>query len=330
MKRFVNQLLQFVLRNKNYSIYELIDNNDASLLEFLEIYKNIKNFKSQLSSQKTDLIKKIKNLECSNCQSTGLVFDSFFKEILIQFKKITKNRPPAIAQYDQAFIKAEDVIKRVEFIYQRGDLLNSKILVIGDDDLISIALGLTKLAEFIYVIEIDQRLINFINDLSQRFNLNIKAMIYDVRNPLPKDLINKFDVFVSDPVETEEGLKHFLMRGMLSLNKNGVGYFGLTTLESSLKKWFKIEEFILKNGFVITDIKRKFSVYPIVKDDKSWKLFEEKLPIYKILKKKSTFDWYKSGFIRIERIKETKIVNKKISLSKKFYIDKEALATPIV
>ncbi|GIW65727.1 MAG: hypothetical protein KatS3mg094_246 [Candidatus Parcubacteria bacterium] len=326
MNRFQKQLIQSLISNKNKSIWNLIEENDAHLLKFLEINKS--KSKLKINKNKINIIKKINDLNCSICEGRGLIIDGLFNDILIKFKTIIKNRPPALDKFDQAFIKAEDVIKRVEFIYQRGDLLNSKILVIGDDDLLSLALALTKLPQSVYIIEIDQRLTDFINKISKKLNLNIKTLEYDVREPLPKSLINKFDVFVTDPVETERGLKLFLLRGFLSLNKNGSGYFGLTTSESSLAKWFNIEKFILKNGFVITDIKRKFSVYPIVEDEISWKSFEEKLPISKIIKTKANYNWYLSSFIRIEKIKNIKISNKKIKIGTSFYKDKEALATP--
>ena len=326
MNRFQKQLIQSLARNKNKSIWNLIDENDSHLLKFLEINKH--KSKLKISKNKFDIIKKINNLNCPNCEGRGLIIDKFFKDVLNKFRIIIKDRPPALSQFDQAFIKDEDVIKRVEFIYQRGDLLNSKILIIGDDDLLSIALALTKLPQIVYVIEIDQRLTDFINKTSKKFNLNIKTLKYDVREPLPESFINKFDVFVTDPVETEKGLKSFLLRGLLSLNQNGSGYFGLTTSEASLNKWFNIEKFILENGFVITDIKRKFSVYPIIEDETSWKSFEDKLPISKIIKTKANYDWYSSSFVRIEKVKDIKIANKKIKIGMSFYVDKEALATP--
>jgi predicted methyltransferase len=329
-QRYLKQLIQELIKNKNNKdIWYLIDKNDASLLEFLDLYnKYLKKNKFKIKDTQAKIIKKINQLSCLNCKGSGLVLDKFFKQILDKFQLIIKNRPEALAQYDQAFIQADDVIKRVMFIYQRGDLLNSKILVIGDDDLISIALGLTNLPEIIYVIEIDQRLTSFINHISQKYLLKIKTLTYDVRQPLPSNLLNQFDVFITDPVETEKGLKAFLLRGMLSLKDNGSGYFGLTTLESSLKKWFAIEIFIIKNGFVITDIKRQFSVYPLLEDKKSWQLFEDQLPISKLVNKKTTYEWYKSSFLRIEKVKKVNIKNTKINLGNKFYIDQEALATP--
>jgi predicted methyltransferase len=223
----------------------------------------------------------------------------------------------------------KDVIKRVEFIYERGDLLDSNILVIGDDDLISIALGLTKLPKKIYVLEGDDRLVNYIKENAKRFNLSIEAMKYDVRNSLPENLVNKFDIFITDPSETLKALKIFLSRGMQGLKKQSSGYFGLTTIESSLEKWFELEKFIIEKGFVITDVKRNFSVYPFSKEDKNWQLFRDKIKIFQYTEVPKIKNWYYSSFIRIEKIKNIKIKNVTYKInSKDFYLDKETLITP--
>ena len=331
MNRFLKQIIQKYIKDKSRNFYEFYPEVDSDLKTTLKIFKNLdfqKVLKNKELKNKLSIIKKIKNLKCKVCDGSGYILDQFFYNIFKQFEKICQNRPPAVPEFDQGFIKTDDVIKRVEFIYERGDLLNSRIIVLGDDDLISIALALTNLPKEIYVIEIDKRLVNFISEISSKYKLPIKIFEYDARTPVPKYLLNKFDFFVTDPIETLIGLKTFLLRCMLCLKKDGVGYFGLTTLESSLKKWYQIENFILNSGFVITDIIRNFSVYPTMEDKKDWGRFKEKLPIYKLTRNKMTKEWYYSSFIRIERIKNIKIENKEIKIGKSLYIDEESLATP--
>jgi len=329
--RFLKQIIQKYIKDKSRNFYEFYPEIDSDLKTALKIFRNLdfqKILKNKELENKISIIKKIKNIKCKSCDGNGYTFDKFFYNIFKQFEKICQNRPPAIPEFDQGFIKTEDIIKRVEFIYERGDLLNAKIIVLGDDDLISIALALTKLPKEIYVIEIDKRLIDFINGVALEYKLPIKTIEYDARNPVPDFLINKFDVFITDPVETLEGMKTFLLRCMLCLKNEGVGCFGLTTLESSLKKWYKIEKFIINSGFVITDILRNFSVYPTLVNKKDWGNFKEKLPIYKLTKDEMTKEWYFSSFVRIEKVEDKKLANVKKILSKKFYIDEEALATP--
>ena len=332
MERLKKQLSQILIWKRKIDLYELLPHLDFDLSNILKFFKKnsfINNLR--IPKNKTDIVKNINidNITCPTCNGRGYVFDKFFEKIYLQYKDICKNRPVNLPEFDQGSILEEDVIKRIEFIYERGDLLDSNILVIGDDDLISIALGLTGLPKKIYVLEIDDRLVNYINENKNKFNLPIEVIKYDVRKSLPKELVNKFDIFITDPPETIKALKIFLSRGMKSLKKEGSGYFGLTTVESSLKKWFEVERFIIENGFVITDIKRNFSVYPFSAEDKEWPMFKEKIKIFKKIKKPQIRNWYYSSFIRIERIKNISIENVDYNLNiKNFYLDKETLITP--
>lgn len=338
MKRIKNQILQ-VLFKEPISIYKLIDKQDASLPEFLSILQQMENEDlikvedgtAKLTEKGLSLclsIKKIDECACEHCAATGYKINSFFEEVTKKYTKIAENRPEAIEKYDQGFISIDGVIKRIEFIYERGDLFKAKLFVIGDDDLFSIAAALTGLPEQIFVIDIDKRLIDFINEKALEYKLPIKAMVYDVQQAFPEELKKKFDVFITDPVETLPGIKLFLSRGVSTLKGEGCSaYFGLTTLEASRKKWFDIQMMIHEMGFVITDIRRKFNVYP--EDEKNFFRFQEKLPIVKKLGAKVDYNWYKSSFYRIEAIRDPKpIVEKEVIINEKIYKDDESWATP--
>jgi predicted methyltransferase len=334
MNRLKKQLSQILISKKKIDLYELLPHIDFDLFKILKFFKKI-NYKESLRlyKDKAHIIKQIdlKKISCSTCEGRGYVFDNFFENIYKQYKEICKNRPVNLPEFDQGSILEKDVIKRVEFIYERGDLLDSDILVIGDDDLISIALGLTKLPKKIYVLEIDKRLIDYIEKYTHKLNLPIKTLQYDARNLLPKELINRFDIFITDPPETLKALKTFLSRGIQSLKTQGAGYFGLTTIESSLDKWFGLEKFIIETGFVITDIKRKFSVYPFSKEDEEWQYFKDKIKIFKSIGEPKIKNWYYSSFIRIEKIKNIKIKNITHKINpKNFYLDEETLITPVI
>ncbi len=181
--------------------------------------------------------------------------------------------------------------------------MNGRIFVVGDDDLFSIAASLTGMPEKVVVVDIDERLINFINRMADEYSLSVEAFVYDVQQAFPDEFKKKFDVFVTDPVETIPGLKLFLSRGVSTLKGvGGAGYFGITTLEASRKKWYEIQRMIHDMGFVITDLMRRFNVYP--EDEKNFFRFQEKLPIVKHLQVKVDYNWYNSTLFRIEAVKE--------------------------
>lgn len=334
MNRIQIQILQTLLEREK-SVYEVIDNQDGSLAEFLEALeelqsKGIVKFDSgKIYIINKSFAEKFRGIDakCNFCAGTGYVINDFYAQVLSKYEEICKDRPPALEKFDQGFISKDGVIRRLEFIHERGDIYG-KFFVVGDDDLFSLALSLTELPKEVVVVDIDERLVNFINRVAKKESLNVSAYVYDVQKRLPDEFKGNFDVFVTDPVETIEGIKLFFSRGTSALKGVGSsGYFGLTTLEASRRKWFEIQKMLLEMGFVVTDVKRKFNVYPA--DEKSYSQFEEKLPIFKILGFKADYDWYTSSLFRIEAVKDPKpLVEGEMTIDERIYKDEESLATP--
>ncbi len=339
MDRIVRQILLRLL-GRDRSVYELIYYQDASLREFFELLNSLRDEglievesgRVKITEKGREVAEKERlkfcgSVECECCEGTGLSINPYFKGILEKYSEIAKDRPETIEIYDQGFISLEGVIRRVEFVYERGDL-NGKIFVVGDDDLFSIAASLTGMPEKVVVVDIDERLINFINRMADEHSLSVEAFVYDVQQAFPDELKKKFDVFVTDPVETIPGLKLFLSRGVSTLKgAGGAGYFGITTLEASRKKWYEIQKMIHEMGFIITDLRRRFNIYP--EDEKNFFRFQEKLPIVKHLQAKVDFNWYNSTLFRIEAVKEPKpIVEGEMIIDEKVYKDDESWATP--
>ncbi|AGK60872.1 putative methyltransferase [Archaeoglobus sulfaticallidus PM70-1] len=337
-ERIYNQILQSLDGEK--SVYELLYLQDASLPEVFEILNDlqsnglieIKDGKARLTEKGRQEVrerglKHLGNIYCTACEGTGVAINEFFKEILEKYSEISNNRPEAIEKYDQGFISLEGVIRRVEFIYDRGEL-NSRIFVVGDDDLLSIAASLTGLPKKVVAVDIDERLINFINKTAEEYGLNVEALVYDVQQPFMDEFRKKFDVFVTDPVETIPGLKLFLSRGVSTLKGPGCsGYFGITTLEASRKKWYEIQRMIMDMGFIITDLRRHFNIYP--QEEKNFFRFQEKLPIVERLGFNVDFNWYNSTLFRIEAVMDPKpLVEGEMILDEKVYKDDESWATP--
>lgn len=339
MDRIVRQILQKLLERER-SVYELIYYQDASLKEFFKLLNSLKdeelievaNGRVRITEKGREVaererVKYCGEVECDGCDGTGIAINAYFQEILKKYSEIARNRPETVEIYDQGFISPEGVIRRVEFVYDRGDL-NGRIFVVGDDDLFSIAASLTGMPEKVVVVDIDERLIDFINSIAEEHSLNVEAFVYDVQQAFPDELKRKFDVFVTDPVETIPGLKLFLSRGVSTLKGvGGAGYFGITTLEASRKKWYEIQKMIHEMGFIITDLRRRFNIYP--EDEKNFFRFQEKLPIVKHLKAKVDFNWYNSTLFRIEAVKEPKpLVEGEMVIDEKIYKDDESWATP--
>ncbi|NHM27412.1 bis-aminopropyl spermidine synthase family protein [Desulfofundulus sp. TPOSR] len=268
-------------------------------------------------------------LTCPTCGGKTVTFQGSFPRVLREFAEIVRQRPAAIAEFDQGYVDTMSTVARVAIMYQRGDLENQDILLIGDDDLTSIAIALTGMARHITVLEVDDRLVEFI-DLQARKKgwTNLSVHRYDVRHPLPREFQGQYDTFLIDPVETLPGIRLFLSRCALSLRgKGSAGYFGLTHLEASRDKWYFIQRLILDMNFVITDIIHNFQEYELEREgfvSKNYPLVQRAfgpLPV-------PDTNWYTSNFFRLEAVAKPRVPEQEnIPTGREFYFDDEAYAT---
>ncbi len=338
MDRLERQMLQ-TLKAGPLSVYRLLDAQDGTLPEFFERLQGlqrrgwivVEDGQARLTPAGQEAAAALVHagpLRCSHCEGTGYVLSPFFRRVLEAYRGLIADRPQAIERYDQGYISPEGVVRRVAFMYERGDLYGD-IFIVGDDDLLSLAAALTGLPRRIVVVDIDERLITFLNRLAQAQGFPIEAQVYDVQQAFPDAWRGQFDVFVTDPVETVPGLELFLSRGVSTLRGVGsAGYFGLTTLEASRRKWYTIQRMIHEMGLVITDIRRQFNVYPDEGESNFFR-YQEKLPIVQKLGATVDYDWYKSSLYRLEavepprpRVEGARIIDERV------YKDDESWATP--
>ena len=255
-----------------------------------------------LTDKGEDLLKKYGygkgNYICDKCKGKTVLWDRL--EIKNEFLKIVKDRPKAIIDYDQGYVTPETTLARIAFMDQKGDLRGKNLLILGDDDLVSIAAMLTGHPKRITVFEIDERLVEFIEKTGREYGYNIEVFQHDLRKPLPDKFKGKYDTFFTDPTETLIGLKAFIGRGISALRRERcAGYFGLTRVESSLYKWRDLQKaLVVEFGVVITDIIKDFNEYvnwDYIEEMSGW----EKNP----LKTKPRSIWYTSSLFRIETLR---------------------------
>ena len=259
---------------------------------------------------------------CPKCRGKGVLYELLDKDVIKEFLNIVKNRPEAIIKYDQGYIIPEDTLARVAMMDSRGDLRGRKIIILGDDDLVSIAIGLTKKTKEIAVVEIDERLTSFIKEIASKYGFTVDVYTRDLREPLPEELVGKFDVFETDPPETLKALKLFIGRGIAALRRpKSAGYFGLTLVDASLDKWREFQKILLNEfNVVITDVIRDFNLYenwPYTEDMTGWR--------YIPIKVKPRENWFTSFWYRIETLSGSKGFNEPM-VGEDIYVDEE-LAT---
>ena len=267
------------------------------------------------------------SLRCPTCQGRTVTLERH-QSLLKEFETIVQKRPKAISEYDQGYVTPADTISRVLFMYEVGDVEGKDILLLGDDDLTSLALLASGWPRRVTVLEIDTRILDFIEKVAKEKGWSVETIQYDARYPIEESLKGQFDVFLTDPVETIGGLRLFLSRCVEGLRGEGcVGYFGLTHLEASRRKWRQIQRDILDMGFTITDIVRNFQTYLLERDD----VVKLELRVAKeapVKVESPEVDFYTSNLFRLYAVEKPQpLVKGKVDWKRELYYDGEAYVT---
>ncbi len=334
--RNVERLLSAVLVTGDF--WKIVDLSDLPVPAASEIVKRLVSEgilfiddqeNIRLTQKGVDLVNELgispaQDYTCGACEGRGYPFYAD-KELYRTFVELAKDRPKAIRDYDQGSVTPETTVSRVLFLDSRGDLRGKDIIVMGaEDDLTGLAVALTRKARRVLVIDIDKRLIDFDNRIFKELGIdNAEAMVWDLRNPFPDDILGQFEVFITDPPETFAAFRAFIGRGIATLKEEGcAGYFGLTLRDSSIFRWKEFQE-ILINEYcvVITDIVQDFNHYM------NWDYHPEtRAAQIAPVKKNPTDIWYRSAWYRIETLPGFKRWNDPIS-DEVFYLDEEGSTT---
>jgi len=339
MDRYEVQIWR-TLKRGPCSFWKLLDGQDEHIKGFVErlktmmeqgwvVYQEGKFFLSSSGEKIAASFSPAQEVRCPYCR--GGYNLNVFPKAREFYSRLIEGRPLPDPRFDQGFMTPDDIFARVAFMYERGDIEGQRILLLGDDDLLSLALSATGLPKSVTVLEVDNRLVDFIEKRRGENNFDLEVYRYNATDPYPLE-DHTFSVFVTDPVESEKGLKVTLSRGAQALHTRGALYFGLTTIESSWQKWYKIEKALLDMNFVVTDVLRRFSSYPDADNqfDESYydqtkmrKLLNVELPL------PADTDWFRSHFLRCEAVEEPRpLVRGKVDFDVSFYLDDETLATP--
>ncbi|MFX1487500.1 MAG: bis-aminopropyl spermidine synthase family protein, partial [Promethearchaeota archaeon] len=184
---------------------------------------------------------------------------------LNNIKSFLENRPSPEFALDQSHADFPTVLKKTLYLVKRGDIEGRRIIFLGDDDFISLAVGLTKLAKEITVVDIDQRILDFLSESALKLSIdNFNIFSLDLRESIPQDLLNKYDVVVMDPPYTNEGLRLFLKRARevvksnIKINNKNYPIIGKKCVLSFGNKppgdMQKLQVSILDHGFIINEM----------------------------------------------------------------------------
>ena len=152
-----------------------------------------------------------------------------------RLSEICEARPSVDVSLDQSHALPETSVRRALYLQENDALEGRDVIVLGDDDLTSVAINLVSKSlslriRRLVVLERDPRLVAFLRELAENEAMQIEVVEHDLREELPPGLPGAFDVFATDPPYTLEGLSLFASRGVSALRgepgKQGYISFG--------------------------------------------------------------------------------------------------------
>ncbi|MFB9904970.1 bis-aminopropyl spermidine synthase family protein [Allokutzneria oryzae] len=205
--------------------------------------------------------------DCYRCGGLEIAIPSVLNEAVERLRRIMADGPNADVSLDQSLCTAETKVRRVLALIRAGVLPGGSVLLVGDDDLVSVAIGVVgdvlgvPLASRVGVVDISTDILDHIADTASALDLRVDLEQHDLREPLPQRLRGQFDAGMTDPPYTAEGTRLFLSRVVEGLKpgaaRNILFSFGAKGTEEMLE----VQQEILGLGLVTHGMIRNFNSY---------------------------------------------------------------------
>lgn len=172
---------------------------------------------------------------CPTCAGRRIVVDpARWGELLDRLAAVHRSNPTVDTTLDQSHGTPETALRRALAMHHAGALEGRDVLILGDDDLVSVAIGLLGggngetggrgagvKAGRLAVVDVDRRFLEHIAAAGQTHGFAVETVAHDLRRPLPAALRAAFDTVETDPPYTIPGLRLFLSRGLEGLRPGG-------------------------------------------------------------------------------------------------------------
>ncbi len=127
--------------------------------------------------------------------------------------------PPSVWRLDHVAATTDTAVRRAYALWANYDLAGHNVLCVGDHDLTSIALTLVSPEVAVTVVDIDERILDHVAALADRWGLPVRCAFADLRAELPPSLSDGVDLVFTDPPYTPAGIELFLARAVTALRR---------------------------------------------------------------------------------------------------------------
>jgi predicted methyltransferase len=204
---------------------------------------------------------------CPTCRGRGVAVDGEPASLIAAIDRLAKRAPAVRLDLDQCHCTVETKLRRVLAIHEADALVGRRILLLGDDDLTSLAIdrvvrrfGSGATITHLAVLDIDADIVDFVRRELGRAPFPVSTLQHDLREPLPPTFVRSFDTVVTDPPYTIPAARLFLSRAADALaGQGGDVFFSFGSKRPEAQ--FRVQQAIAQMGFVIRRLVRDFNEY---------------------------------------------------------------------
>lgn len=208
------------------------------------------------------------DIACATCAGHGIVVPESLQAEVERLQEIIAAAPSVDVTLDQAPCVPDTAMRRALLMLQNGALEGKRVLLLGDDDSVSIAIGLLgralrqgDLTRGVTVVDADERRIAFLRDAAAREQLALEVIHHDLRRPLPAALRGSFDTIETDPPYTLEGARLFLARGCEALAPNADGHCFFSFTHWPASQMLELQKGFSELGLAVRAVWPNFNRY---------------------------------------------------------------------
>jgi N4-bis(aminopropyl)spermidine synthase len=205
---------------------------------------------------------------CPDCGGRGVVVPPELAGLAESLQRAADGAPGAKAELDQTHCTVDTKLARVLRLHAARALAGQRILLLGDDDLISLALaqfaaasGHPGLMRRLAVVDADADVLDWIGQQAAATGVAVDLVHHDLRKPLPTGLAGAFDVAMTDPPYTVAGAELFLSRAVSGLapqpGRHVFFSFGARRPDETLA----VQRLFAEMGLVVRSLTAGFNAY---------------------------------------------------------------------
>ena len=205
---------------------------------------------------------------CTACGGHGQRVPRELEPVAAALDRISADAPPARTELDQSHCTAETKLRRAVALHQAGALEGKRVILLGDDDLVAVAIHLLgAYADFaeaireLAVVDLDPAVLTYVGRQLEDAPFPVRLVEHDLRRPLPPSLVGHFDTVFTDPPYTPAGADVFLSRAASALASGPGGNVFLAYGTKPPAELLRLQTAIARMGFVVRRIVPNFNEY---------------------------------------------------------------------